>query len=112
MTSQATYKIIYRVAGIPAAATAPQVRVALLYKTYCNNQELQNINVVELALAPSCYDTVSQVAFVRYSCVPDYLSGRKQRQILVGGWRLNIDTQFEGFTQLYPTVLDAKIEAE
>lgn len=85
---------------------------AVLYDTYCTKEELQNTRVVQLALHLSCYDTVSQVAFVRFSSVPDYLTGRKQQQIIVGGWRLNIDTHFEGFIQLCPTMPDQIIEAE
>lgn len=112
MTDQPSSKIIYRVAGIPAIVTAAELGVVLLHQTYCTEEERQNTRVDELALAPSCYDTYSQVAFVRFSRVPGYLVGRKQRQILVGSFRLNIDTHFEGFTQLYPTLKDQKVEAE
>lgn len=104
-------KIVYRVAGIPSDGTVDQLKVRLLDQTYCSSDERSAIEV-HAALSPDCRTPGFQIAFVRFSSVPDYLARAKEGQILAGGWSLNIDSDFHGLTQLYPTTPGAKIRAE
>lgn len=113
MTDQQASKVIYRVAGIPAAATPAEICAVLLNKRHCTTQELQNTQVLELDLIPSCYNTETQAAFVRFSQNLGFMArGEQQWQIQVDGYKLTIDRHFKGFTQLYSTPVDQKIEVE
>lgn len=108
------FKTIYRVSGIPAAATKAELYKVLLSRAnpHCTPHELQTAWIVELDLVPCCYDPHTEVAFVQFSQQLSYLAKGKQWQIEVGSYSLDIDKSFEGFTQLYHTPLNQTVQAQ
>lgn len=100
---------VYRVTGIPHTATLDDLKDTLSNEFSCEESSIR----IKATLFSSCYDDGTQTGLVQFEpCLPASLNGINDYQLDMGESGVDIDRDFHGLTQVYPTKAGVKIPAE
>lgn len=100
---------VYRVTGVPHTATLDNLK-DVLSKEFSSEESSITIKAT---LFPSCYGDRTQTGLIQFEpTLPAFLGGVSDYQLDMGESGLDIDQDFYGLTQLYPTEAGVKIPAE
>lgn len=95
---------VFRVTGIPLTATVDELHDALSELL----SEGITVNTKHTTISPSCHDKTTQNALIQFTPYPPLiltnLPTNDCYQIQFGNTDINIDKDFYGLTQLYPTL--------